>query len=124
MSTPKGPFDPPAPEPVSALEVVGGVALTIGVVAANEATGGLLSLLVDAPALLVGALARHDEPPSAECVVIADTAAPIAGERGNAPCNMECTRCGELVTYESMSLNEDGYFCSWCAAALGSGSGR
>lgn len=61
----------------------------------------------------------HDgEPPSAAPVVVVDTAAPIAGECGNAPCNMECTRCGDLVAYESMSLNEDGYFCAWCTAAL------
>lgn len=37
---------------------------------------------------------------------------------------MECTRCGELVAYQSMSLNKDGYFCAWCAAALTSESWR
>jgi len=108
MSDKKSPFDPPAPEPTKPLQVAGAVGLAAAAVAVDVATGGWLSFLgmIDGPAE-----ARKSTPAP---IVVEGTAAVNRDDRGHA----QCTRCSVYVAYDSMSFNEDGYFCSECAAAL------
>lgn len=57
---------------------------------------------------------RREEEPMIPPANITDTTPPVSDERGL----VQCTRCAELVEYASMSLDENGYFCAPCAAAL------
>jgi len=108
----KLPFDAPTPEPPSAAEVIGTAAAAIGVIAADVATGGILSTLASIPA----PSAANNEPVDLAPLLatIADTSAPARDANSNAA----CSRCSGYVPYETMSLNEHGYFCTVCAAKL------
>jgi hypothetical protein len=108
----KLPFDAPTPEPPSTAEVIGTTAAAIGVIAADVATGGLLSTLAGIPSPSCDEKRPVDITPL--LATIADTSAPARDADGNAA----CSRCGEHVPYETMSLNEHGYFCARCAATL------
>ncbi|MCE9579571.1 MAG: hypothetical protein K8W52_41000 [Deltaproteobacteria bacterium] len=107
------PFDPPKPKPPTAKETAVTVIGGLGVIAADIATGGLLSTLAAIPSG-----GEREGPPDirAGLAAIADTAAPARdGDRA------ACTRCAAWVPYASMALNEDGYFCARCAAELSQG---
>lgn len=73
-------------------------------------TLGLLTGLGAIP----GRRRREEEPMLPPAIITDTTAAPVSDERGL----VQCTRCAELVEYASMSLDENGYFCAPCAAAL------
>ena len=111
LSATKSPFDPPAPEPVSPIEIVGGMAFLAGIAIVDVATGGLLSLLDVVPSPQ-GAAFGGGAPASG--VITTGTATLNKDGCGN----VQCTRCSVYVAYQSMSLNEHGYFCSRCTAAL------
>lgn len=108
----KLPFDAPTPEPPSTAEVIGTAAAAVGVIAADVATGGLLSTLASIPAPSSDDNKPVDITPL--LATIADTSAPARDADGNAA----CSRCNAYVAYETMSLNEQGYFCAACAATL------
>lgn len=99
-----GDLEPPGPSGVSAGEMAAGAVALLGLVAADVATGGLLSVLNSIPA------GRSEEPFVA--VDLSGTAPPRVAADGTAP----CSRCGARVTFSSMSINERGYFCAACAA--------
>jgi hypothetical protein len=102
------PFEPPRPEGVSAGEMVAGTASLLGIVVLDTLTGGLLTALTAIPDC-GGARAPAAAPgPS--------TALPVSQQRPDGL--VTCTRCAAAVPYESMSLNQDGYFCGACAAAM------
>jgi hypothetical protein len=102
-------FEPPPPPETSALETAGHVAAVVGIAALDLATGGIL----DAMSSLPGVVGPSYGPPPD----LSDTAPPtrVAGDR------VACTRCGTAVPYESMSLDEHGYFCAGCVAVLREG---
>jgi hypothetical protein len=110
LKQPRHPFEAPTPT-TSTAETVGVLAVAGGLLAADMATGGLLSALASIPAP-----ADDDKPVDLAPLLatIADTAPPVDDGEGN----VQCTRCTHLVPYETMSLNEDGYFCERCAAAV------
>lgn len=108
----KLPFDAPTPEPPTAAEVIGTAAAAVGIIAADVATGGILSALGSIPSPSCEETRPVDITPL--LATIADTSAPARDADGNAA----CSRCGEYVAYEAMSLNEHGYFCAPCAATL------
>lgn len=109
LSATKSPFDPPTPEPVSPIEVIGGIALVAGIVVVDTATGGLLSFLDAVPA------PRQQDAARTRAVIIPGmTSAPKQDRCGN----VQCSRCSVYVAYQSMSLSEHGYFCSRCAATI------
>lgn len=99
--------DPPAePEGVSPVVVAAGTAAAVGFVALDVATGGLASLIAH-----VGSLpAPWIDPPAHTPVEMAGTGAPEQRSDGS----VVCTRCATAVPYETMSLNEHGYFCAAC----------
>lgn len=107
MSTVQSPFDPPTPEPVSPVEVVGGMAIVVGLVVADTMTGGLLDLLCAIPA--------PEQNAASTTIATPEGTAPPNSDGGG---DVECTRCAVYVAYPSMSLNEHGYFCSRCTATL------
>jgi hypothetical protein len=110
LKQPRHPFEAPTPT-TSTAETVGALALGAGMLAADMATGGLLSALASIPAP-----PEREEPIDLAPLLatIADTSAPVDDGEGN----VQCTRCTHLVPYATMSLNEDGYFCQKCAALV------
>lgn len=101
------PFEPPRPTLVSPLVIAGGMALLALAVVIDRLSGGLLGTLLLIPT-------PSGKPAPAPDAKLAGTTGPASDSRGNA----RCTRCGQFVAYSSMSLDEDGYFCPPCAAAI------
>ena len=107
----------PEPTPVTAAEGVAGVVAVAGAVAADIATGGLVSSILSLPAFGDGETQDPHDDPRIQAA-LAGTAAPVLDRDGTAP----CTRCGQSVPFSSMSLCEHGYFCSACAHTEPGGS--
>jgi hypothetical protein len=110
---PRSAFDPPTPPATSAAEIAGGTAALVGLVAVDVATGGLLGALAAIPG---GERREPIDVRALEAAMpeLATTAAPRRAADGR----VHCTRCDDAVAFASMSLNDEGYFCAACAAAI------
>ena len=112
---PETSFDPPRPPEQSVVETVavvaGGVAAIGALVMADVATGGLLGALGGIPG--GGDSTRPIDVEALERAIpgLAQTAPP----QFTADQRVVCTGCAAAVRFDSMSLNEDGYFCARCA---------
>lgn len=104
------PANPPADLPsVSAVEIVAGSALVLGLAALDAASGGLFGAIGALP----GDLSGDSDPEDRAPVVPADlhlSAAPALGADGL----VACTGCQRRVAYGAMALSEHGYFCERC----------
>ena len=101
---------PPEPTPVTAAQGAAGLVAVAGAVAADIATGGLVSAVLSVPGFGEGETQDPHDDPRIQAA-LAGTAAPVLDRDGKAP----CTRCGQSIPFASMSLCEHGYFCSGCA---------
>ena len=107
------PFDPPRPPKPSALETLGLGAAAVALVVADACTGSVLRTLASIPA---GGDQEPIDVAQLERSIpgLTETAAPTQAPDGN----VVCSRCATAVPFESMSLNEHGYFCASCARAV------
>jgi len=103
---PPGPFDPPPPPPVSAAEVAAAMAAQVAAIAIHEATSGWTDVLTWRR--------RDPHPPLQIPPDLHETAPPRVAENGG----VECSGCDAVVPFETMSINEHGYFCPGCARAM------
>lgn len=109
----KRPFDPPVPEPASPLDTAGTLALGFGAVAVAAFAYPVAYVLASLP------WPRREELPFDPDAALREagalhTSAARIDERGQ----VQCMRCSSFVSYATMSLNEDGAFCSPCAERL------
>ena len=103
----KDPFEPPQPEPTTASDMAAGAAVAVGAVLLEHATGGLLSALP-------GFGGETEVDPEWAARYNAKIAAESVPFRRTEDGRVLCTGCDAAVTFESMSLSEDGYFCQTC----------
>jgi hypothetical protein len=111
------PFESPAPEPTPVVDTVAAIAGSAAVVAlvlAVPIVGDLLSL-ASLPSLPGGDDGADGfDVDAALRASNADVPPPPRDERGF----VECTKCSAFVPYGSMSLDESGYFCRYCAESM------
>jgi hypothetical protein len=110
----KLPFESPPPQSPTAGEIATTVAGGIVVLAAAAVLKPFVSIFGVADLFLPA------EPPPPFDVerALRQVGAPLEGPPRDERGFVECTRCSAFVPYASMSLNEEGYFCRVCAAAL------
>lgn len=99
--------EPPGPESVSAAVVVGGTVAAIGLAALEP----VIDLAAGVAGLVGWAAGVGDDDDRPRVAVdVAGTRPPVRVAGGS----VACTRCGRAVSWETMSLNQHGYFCSTC----------
>lgn len=115
----KLPFEPPTPTKPTVAETATLIVAGVGVMAVLIAIHPVLVLakLAVLPFWLFRDRSEPEPPFDVERALIvsgaADTRTPTRDEHGD----VECTRCSAFVPYASMSLNEEGCFCRYCATA-------
>jgi hypothetical protein len=87
------------------------IAAGVGLIAADLATGGLLNGIPAPP----GWLAPPDRTPELLAALAETTAAP----RRTADGRVLCTGCDAAVSWDTITLSDQGYFCAVCAPTGG-----
>ncbi|HTJ46761.1 MAG TPA: hypothetical protein VL463_31860 [Kofleriaceae bacterium] len=105
-------FDPPLPPKEPATTIVARTA-GLSVLAILVAFLRPLAIFLVPFALFTKPRRRRGEPPPLIVPDLTDTRAPqqVAG-------GVACTGCDAVVPFESMSIDERGYFCAGCARTM------